>query len=57
MDRTLQKGFVKNFSTQHIILQIMDKFKTINEVQSKIQQYFTLFIDFSKAFDSTNNQS
>jgi hypothetical protein len=33
MDRTLQKGFVKHFSKQHKILQIMDRFKKINEVQ------------------------
>jgi hypothetical protein len=32
----------------------MDRFKKINEVKSKKQQYFSLFIDFSKAFESTN---
>jgi hypothetical protein len=55
MERTLQKGFVKNFSTQHNILQIMDGSKKINEVQSKKHQYFAISIDFSKAFYSTNH--
>jgi hypothetical protein len=55
MVRTLQKEFVKNFSTQHNILQIMDRFKKIKDVQCKRQLYFALFIDFSKAFDSTNH--
>jgi hypothetical protein len=34
MDRSLQKGFVKNFSKQHKKIQILDKFKKINEVQN-----------------------
>jgi hypothetical protein len=55
MERTQQKGFVKKFSTQHNIIQIMGGFKKINEVHSKKQQYFAIPIDFSKAFDSTNH--
>jgi hypothetical protein len=57
MERTLQKGFFKKFTTQLNILHIMDIFKKINEVQSKEQQYFVLFIEFSKAFDLTNHST
>jgi hypothetical protein len=43
MDITLQKRFLKNFSKYDNILQIIERFKKINEIQSKknnnISQY------------------